>query len=132
MNRRSLFSWLLGFCGVASAQDLVQWTPQWREQWPELHTARTHPPGSNRRRQEWKILLGENAGKPKNNQCPVCGMMAEPFKPIPPLFCGDTLIMLPGGHNLGSGCDSSLLTQNCTRCKRCNAAFWQDAEGITK
>jgi hypothetical protein len=64
----------------------------------------------------------------KPNECPVCGKMAEPYKPTPAPFCGDSMVMMPDGRNV-SGCDKALLPmERVTRCRNCNAAFWQDAE----
>jgi rRNA maturation endonuclease Nob1 len=57
-----------------------------------------------------------------NNQCPVCGTMAERLK------FTDSPAM---AKEILSVADSSgKITQRVwiVRCKRCNAAFWQDAE----
>jgi hypothetical protein len=62
--------------------------------------------------------------KPLNNQCPICGEMAEPYKPDT-RFCGDYSSGQPRSAMGLSGCEP---TMTITRCKRCNAAFWQDAE----
>lgn len=53
--------------------------------------------------------------KPLNNQCPVCGEMAEPFR-------------REGGKIVSGWIGKLGETINLTRCKRCNAAFWQDVE----
>ena len=59
-----------------------------------------------------------------NNQCPVCGTMAEPYKPDT-RFCGDYFSGQPQATLGLPGCEPKM---SITRCKRCNCAFWQDAE----
>ena len=49
--------------------------------------------------------------KPLNNQCPVCGKMADPY---------DSYARVPG--------QDIKLASRITRCSHCNAAFWQDAD----
>ncbi len=56
--------------------------------------------------------------KPVNNECPVCGTIAEPIKKLPK--CAS---LMDDVRN----CDLFDHVVNCTRCKNCNAAFWQDA-----
>jgi hypothetical protein len=71
-------------------------------------------------------------GKPLNNQCPACGEMAKRYKWLPP--CGAYVLpngMLSsdnGAHLPLKDCSLGEPQRNLTRCKRCNAAFWQDAE----
>ena len=48
--------------------------------------------------------------KPLNNQCPVCGTMADAYHSE-----GSPVALRYEAH------------QNLIRCARCNAAFWQDA-----
>ena len=55
-------------------------------------------------------FLGKS--KPKNNQCPVCGTMAEPVMK----------------ERLSSSEATVYKWVNCIRCEHCNTAFWQDAE----
>ena len=70
-------------------------------------------------------------GKAKNNQCPVCGTMAIPYKRNPP--CGtyyDKGVLHSYNQGVYCGPEYTAKTEasNLVRCKRCNAAFWQDAE----
>lgn len=71
---------------------------------------------------QWTMEVSPEAGKPKNNRCPVCGTMAPPRK-ILKAQCNPAgaTVGIPEWPSCGEG-------QNLTRCKRCNAAFWQDAE----
>ncbi len=95
MTRRSIFAWLFG--GAAASAEKFQ------------------------------VICRDKDGPHfcdiRNNQCPVCGEMAAPYRPDTH-FCGDIV----GGQSLGIsgtyGCEGRL---NIVRCKRCNAAFWQDA-----
>ena len=66
--------------------------------------------------------------KPVNNQCPVCGTMAEAYKrrrgtlmvPCdPPAPEGSFIACAAPGEPYGA-------KVNLVRCNRCNAAFWQD------
>lgn len=67
---------------------------------------------------QWRL---EVEGKPENGQCPVCGLIADSYRPNTQ-FCGD--------YNIGQqetslgmhGCDPKV---TIVRCKRCSAAFWQ-------
>lgn len=63
--------------------------------------------------------------EPKPNQCPVCGTMAEPYKRE--LDCVG--MDVEKGRYVPLPCGPA---DRVTRCKRCNAAFWQDAEGEAK
>ena len=58
--------------------------------------------------------------KPKNGECPVCGTMA------PKYFAQSArvLTVIPP-INVPADPDSKII-----RCTHCNAAFWQDAEGV--
>lgn len=98
MNRKAFFTTLFGVAGVAKAQ-------QWKQ---------CVPYGD--------YLCSDKNKAALNNQCPVCGEMAEkyPRKGAYVADCG----FYQGGPPTGSGCAG---TSNLTRCKRCNAAFWQDA-----
>lgn len=68
-------------------------------------------------------------GKPLNNQCPVCGTMAEAFHAEndcleyagPPVQTGDVL-------SLTCSKRSTHPANRMLRCSRCNNCFWQDAE----
>lgn len=69
------------------------------------------------------------SGKAMNNQCPICGSMAPPVykwrdysatrKNCTPVL--DQAVVI---------CDAPPLleSEQLTRCRRCNCAFWQDAE----
>ncbi len=63
-----------------------------------------------------------------NNQCPVCGTMAEPLPKLQKIAVGNCKATADPGvvacEDIFENPYSSL-----TRCKRCNAAFWQDSEG---
>lgn len=88
--------------------------------------------------------------KPDNNECPVCGTVAAPFKidikaGLPACAypqqqymdnMGISMGQAPtynGPHNEGVDCSSrvSMVTlrydENCVRCKFCNSLFVQDA-----
>ena len=102
-NRRGIFAWLLGVPLAAQTQ-----------------------PGITGR-----IKVNE---KPLNNQCPVCGAMAESLLLMPQYsissanefrFSGRDIILLSEG-NVGD--QPPKMPSRLIRCKRCNAAFWQDAE----
>lgn len=58
-------------------------------------------------------------GRRQNNECPICGTMADPFKrPLGVVFqAGAAVFDAPYGP-----------TQNIARCRQCNCAFWQDEE----
>lgn len=74
--------------------------------------------------QPWGCTDGLGMKKPLNNQCPVCGTMAQPYHPDI-RYCGD--------YNIGqqptalgmAGCEPKSIM---CRCLRCNASFWQDEE----
>ena len=115
MKRSAFFGYLLGMFGVAKAQ-------QWKECVPDQRTGIDLGAGS-------KLMVCSSQMKPElNGQCPVCGTMAEPIKwhlasysnkaCDPPrtdgLACVEPNYLDPGPQ--------------IRRCKRCNAAFWQDAE----
>jgi hypothetical protein len=67
--------------------------------------------------------LGWKAGKALNNQCPVCGTMAEPF-PSDRVGCGYTTGGIPSliHYDMGG------YVGRITACEHCRAAFWQQAE----
>ena len=101
MKRSAFLAAIGGLFGVARAQ-------RWRECKPY--------PGSDP-----QVCTDEN--KPAlNGECPVCGEMAGKYPgPGGAYDCG----FYAGHPPMGSGCPGSV---NLVRCKRCNAAFWQDAE----
>jgi hypothetical protein len=79
---------------------------------------------------------GWELGHPLNNQCPVCGQMADPFiRPTSPV----TTYLQDADGNLLTDSNGNFIavnerqepygpTQNITRCARCNTAFYQDAD----
>jgi hypothetical protein len=84
----------LGLCGLIAQEPQARFeiiTPVFKARWSI----------------EGRNLDWFSEGNPLNNQCPVCGTMAEPYHPL--------------SGTLHSGSVP-------TRCKRCNCAFWQDAE----
>ncbi len=68
-------------------------------------------------------FLGKS--KPKNNECPVCGTMAEPDKRAP-IGYEHGRGYPDGTISLGTPIYDTKPQMNCTRCKNCNCAFWQD------
>lgn len=78
---------------------------------------------------------------PTPNQCPVCGTMAEPYvRPTKALAYKSVPCVppQPEGGLVPSVCIAPSSTarvgpmERITRCPRCSAAFWQDAEGEPK
>ena len=70
--------------------------------------------------------------KRANNECPVCGTVASPYKRQPQPNCGDiTLISVDLATSklvYKSACEKpDKVPANLTRCNHCNNAFWQDA-----
>lgn len=70
--------------------------------------------------------------KPENKRCPVCGTLAEPYAVIPEEGVGltdcrtykeDGSVVVCDPIRIGPAYPSRI-----TRCKHCNAAFWQDAK----
>jgi uncharacterized protein with PIN domain len=112
MNRRHIFAWLAGFAGVARAQDRYDSTSLSRNQF---------------------LRKGEAAS---NNQCPICGAWAEPYRrPMVDKYVGFAHDCKPAGEYT-IVCDLPEMIPNpdaprehLARCQRCNAAFWQDADG---
>jgi len=98
MTRRSSF--LAGIFGALGLPTLAQEQSKYLQTTTSFEQVYSPP--------QWAIPLDKNARSPKNNQCPVCGTMADPY-------------VRPSGTSLG-------ITFNLIRCKRCNAAFFQDAE----
>jgi uncharacterized protein with PIN domain len=106
MNRSAFIAALLGAVGIGKAQQ-ARWSVACID-------------GTNVRRCD-----------PENNQCPVCGALAEPYKR--PTY--DSMLTNCRGtaDPYVVQCDPQKAipygeTERLTRCKRCNAAFWQDAQ----
>ena len=79
---------------------------------------------------QWMVVNS----KALNNQCPVCGTMAEPFRCDPQYSITQTDVRLSGRDivllSAGKSSDKPpKMPSRLVRCARCNAAFWQDAEG---
>lgn len=106
MKRRGIFAWLLGAVTLFGHREHDMETA------PEMEMACRDIP--NLRHPELgisqvcestgRIIYKESFAK---DRCPVCGTKAQPFV---------------------TGYVSSGEAFNLARCKRCNAAFWQDAK----
>ena len=111
MTRARFFAALAGLAGVAKAQ-------QWRQCVPDAETLRRND----------TFACSNKMKSALNNQCPVCGEMAEPLKPHK---MGVTQCKpVPGTENALT-CEPLMQdpdSPQLTRCKRCNAAFWRDYE----
>ena len=107
MKRSTFLMSVFGFLGIARAQ-------QWK--------------GDGSLEADAPLRL--KPGKALNNQCPVCGTMAKPYKANPP--CGTFFDKQGNLKSYNSqvicGDDYKTSPENLTRCLRCNAAFWQDSE----
>jgi predicted Ser/Thr protein kinase len=108
MKRFQFFAALLGAVGIGKAQQ-ARWSVACID-------------GTNVRRCD-----------PENNQCPVCGAWAEPFHLMPQYSMTSTAVRLQDRDIilLSEGMPDDKqpkMPSRLTRCKRCNAAFWQDAE----
>ncbi len=124
MNRKTFFASIFGALGVGRAQGLA--TPAtpakgkilvWQ---PSDHPEQTCFMDSDGKKDCRVMGAGHGAadwesGKALNNQCPTCRTMADSFH-NPPL-CAGMKGPVPCSPD-----------ERVTRCKRCNAAFWQDAE----
>lgn len=79
-----------------------------------------------------QVPLGASR-KPINNQCPVCGTMAEAYNRPRGTLMVPCDPPAPEGSNIA--CTSPVSSGepygavvNLVRCKCCNVAFWQDGE----
>lgn len=133
MNRRKIFAWIAGLFGAGMAKaQVLRSVYQLSEHAVKGDKYQDTVDGKlwEFNGKEWRPanvprapFLDWKRGKAKNNQCPVCGTIAEPYK-ADTRFCGD--------YNIGqqeyalgmSGCDPKHIV---TRCMKCNAAFWQTA-----
>jgi hypothetical protein len=121
MRRSAFIASVLGFVGISKAQ-----------QWRDGVCVKSEPlPGQEQAIREGKTYVSqylERKQEPLNNQCPVCGTMAEPRK-----FLGGGMKFKqcdPPGKDPYIGCTVPTYHDPgpaITRCKRCNAAFWQEA-----
>lgn len=124
MNRRSFWKWLPAFLVPVVARGQR-----------ESQLLRDIPRGGTMlmqatRRDSATLIIPEWVyGNPKNNECPNCATMAEPYQ-------GNRVFSkqcLNGTGELDHECFDKTATlvgptERITRCKRCNAAFWQDAQ----
>ncbi len=106
MTRKTFFTSILGFLGIAQAQEVNFGYPiQW--------------------------MNGNH--KALNNQCPVCGRIAGAYlRPLRDENYGALRNCKPVGEYMVA-CDAAHLvpdgpTYRVIRCERCNAAFYQDSE----
>jgi len=126
MKRFSFLAVLFGFC--AAAQD-----HRWSFQTDQNGNIETRLVSGPARPRLARGKLRWFSGAPLNNQCPICGTMAEPYRPQPSRYCADSAVMQLDG-TLVSGCEfeAKMSGRNLARCRHCNAAFWQDAEAAGK
>lgn len=110
MKRSAFIASVFGFIGIGKAQ-----------QWKECTTGK---PGTTAYITEPRCYPPKNHPEPAlNNQCPVCGTMAAPYSPGMIFNAVGTCLDREGKE---TACSKA---PRIIRCKRCNAAFWQDAEG---
>lgn len=77
-------------------------------------------------------LVAQQRTPPPNNQCPVCGTMADPLKPYKTGLMSNCK-GVPGQPYVVSCEDQwAVPDPRLVRCKGCNAAFWQDCEKAVK
>jgi hypothetical protein len=107
MKRLAFLASLFGFGVAAKAQHPVG-----------VDEPNTSKPADSKFLWPWVIR------KPENNQCPVCGTMAEPYRTLTEVCNKRTATAWfpewPTCVELGD--------PRLTRCSRCNAAFFQDAQ----
>jgi hypothetical protein len=124
LKRKTFLAGLFGLVGIGKAQ-----------QWKECHGPWLGNAGSTRARMvEVRPDMACPADMPRakvlNNQCPVCSEIAEAYER--PTY--DSMLTNCRGtaDPYVVQCDPKKAipygaTERLTRCKRCNAAFWQDA-----
>lgn len=120
LNRKAFFAYMASMIGVAKAQTGTCATTGDCVNTITVHTA------------TMETL------KPVNGKCPVCGTMAEKYARKTELeMYGHDICFAGGGvGEIGSlsVCRQPSATkligpmERTVRCRRCNAAFWQDAE----
>ncbi len=129
MTRNAFFSSILGFLGVAEAQQsITDWTVTPGPKMQQWETPGYYPP-------QWSKSLAKHLA-PKPNQCPVCGTMAAKYKKLARLWefkvtdemCDPT----KSTPDMVKHCENMkvdiLPNARMTRCRICNAVFMQDAE----
>lgn len=109
MKRLTFIGSLLGLTGIAKAQ-------QWKECKPTVALS------GNASLRNGK--LSWCSSRALNDQCPVCGTMAEKYHRTISGDCSSARMV-----DRITVCPPPTIdpTERVTRCKRCNAAFWQDA-----
>lgn len=133
MTRFKFLTGLFGAIGIGEAQEPNKSTV--RCIFASTQSARIRPDGI-----PWcEDLSAAVAVKPyQNNECPVCGTMAPPYKRKTErdAYGADTCLVPSDGRTALAIC----LQPSATKlvgpkhvqveggCKRCSAAFWQDAE----
>lgn len=113
MTRSTFFSMIAGLFGAGAAR-----AQQWKE--PALGCT---------------TIWCSDRKPALNGQCPVCGTMAEPYdrKALVPkgAMAADGVCFVgtlaTGIQHVPCSIDDVPVSRS-VRCKRCNAAFWQDAE----
>jgi len=126
MKRRSIFAYIFGVLGLPA---LAQ---QWKECVPDNHLLPDATSTSTLFQPGYGIVCTEKNKPALNNQCPVCGTMADPY--VRQYWTNVIENCHPDydNHYIVS-CDPPPTkhpyedTSNLVRCKRCNAAFFQDA-----
>ena len=105
MKRSAFLASFLGVLGISQAQ-------QWKERLPHgVHCWHYGTDGT--------VVPCDDSWPPAlNNQCPVCGTMAKPYRRMGMSLTGTVRIDPPG----------DMPKHNLARCLRCNAAFWQNSE----
>ena len=122
MKRSAFLASLLGVLGIGQAQ-------QWREDEPERTL---NCMGWDKEGNITRAACGHSGThKPAlNNQCPVCGTMAKPYRgkrAYSEPWCEGGPQQFPPTKEMLAQCED-LPRQRITRCLRCSAAFWQNSE----
>lgn len=119
MNRRKWWTALLAACGVAKAQTIV-WGSTRPEDCDRLLT-----------KGNWDTAKT----RPRNNECPVCGTMAKPYKrPLETeVFGADTCLVREGASMANLICSRAQAvpygpTTNRVTCEWCKCVFEQSEE----
>jgi len=116
MTRNKFFASVFGALGVARAQ-----------QWKECTSGTPGTTSYVTPNPDMRCWAQYKKAEPAlNNQCPVCGTMAEPLKK----YKLGVKNCKPVGDGYTLSCEDIWATPDpqVVRCKLCNAAFWQDAQ----
>ena len=114
MKRSAFLASFLGVLGISQAQ---QWKGGNASGTPDSAML---PDGSVMLPNGTVVSRHFKPGKALNNQCPVCGTMAKPYR------AATGGMTLTGTVRIDPPGDMPRL--NLARCLRCSAAFWQDSE----